>query len=130
MLKVLPVQSKDEQKRLCSICNIEFKEALLAYCATVDDEFCGLCQFKLTDKGGIIYDIAHVPSSFDRQAIFVLGRAALNFIDLCDVHTAFFVGDLSENIDDLLIKQIGFKKNADGVYEVDLNGFFTHPCQH
>ena len=130
MLKVLPVQSKEEQKNLCSLCNIEYKEDLLAYSATVDDEFCGICQFKLTDKGGIIYDIAHASANFDRQAIFVLGRAALNFIDLCGVHSAIFVGETSENIDDALIRQIGFKKNIDGKYEVDLTNFFDHPCQH
>ena len=130
MLKVLPVQSKDEQKNLCALCNVGFKEELLAYAATVDDEFCGICQFKLTDKGGIIYDIAHATEKFDRQAIFVLGRAALNFIDLCGVHNAFFIGSLSEKIDETLIKQIGFKKSDDGKYEVDLTNFFDHPCQH
>ena len=130
MLKVLPVQSKDEQKNLCALCNVEFKEDLLAYAATVDDEFCGICQFKLTDKGGIIYDIAHATGKFDRQAIFVLGRAALNFIDLCGVHNAFFLGALSENIDEALIRLFGFKKNNNGKYEVDLTNFFDHPCQH
>ena len=130
MLKVLPVQSKEEQKELCALCNIEYKPDMLAYAATVDGEFCGLSQFKLSDKGGIVCDIANTTNKFDRQAIFVLGRATLNFIDLCGVHFATFVGNTSESIDDTLIRQIGFKKNNDGVYEVDLNGFFDHPCQH
>ena len=130
MLKVLPVQSKEEQKNLCALCNIEYKADMLAYAATVDDEFCGLSQFKLSDKGGVVCDIAHATNKFDRQAIFVLGRATLNFIDLCGVHFATFVGKTSENIDEPLIRQIGFKKNNGGVYEVDLNGFFDHPCQH
>lgn len=130
MLKVLPIQSKEEQKSLCALCGVEFNGELLAYSATVDDEFCGICQFKLTDKGGIIYDIAHKTGSFDRQAIFVLGRAALNFIDLCGVHSAIFVGELNENINEALIRQIGFSKKDGGDYSVDLTNFFDHPCQH
>ena len=130
MLKVLPIQSKDEQKHLCAICGVEYKEELLSYAASVNDEFCGVCQFKLTDVGGIIYDIAHPDGLFDAQAIFVLGRAALNFIDLCGVHSATFVGALSENIDDSLIRRIGFSKNSEGIYSVDLTHFFDHPCQH
>ena len=130
MLKVLPIQSKDEQKRLCALCGVDFNEELLAYAASVDDKFCGICQFKLTDKGGIIYDIAHANGSFDRQAIFVLGRAALNFIDLCGVHYAIFSGQLTENVDERLIRQIGFSKNGEDVYSIDLTNFFDHPCQH
>ena len=30
--------------------------------------------------------------------------------------------------DEVLIKAIGFQKNAQGVWEMDLTGFFTKPC--
>ena len=130
MLKVLPIQSKITQEEICLRCGVEYDPDLLAYSATVDDELAGVCQFKLTDKGGIIYDIAHANGSFDRQAIFVLGRAALNFIDLCGVHYAIFSGQLTENVDERLIRQIGFSKNGEDVYSIDLTNFFDHPCQH
>ena len=130
MIKVLPIQTKEEQKLLCEKSNIEFKPDLLMYAASVDGELIGVCQFKTSDKGGLIYDIAKItdreekPKS-DFEALFVMGRGALNFIDLCGIHNAFYVG---EEIDDLLLRAIGFKPNAEGKYEVDLNGFFTDHC--
>lgn len=129
MLKVLPVQSKEEQKNLCAACGIEYNADLLAYRATVNDEFCGMSQFKLSDAGGLIYDIASSKQLCDREALFVLGRATLNFIDLCGVHNAFFIGEFTKDVDESLIRQIGFSKKENGKYEVDLKNFFDHPCQ-
>ena len=60
------------------------------------------------------------------QVLFTLGRAALNFIDLCGVHKAYYDG---KDTDDMLLRQIGFTKNADGEYFIDLEGFFTSPCK-
>lgn len=134
MLKVLPVQSKAEQEELCKKCNITFKPDLLMYAASVEGELVGVCQFKLSDKGGLIYDIAKVEGrvetkregvASDFEAMFVMGRGALNFIDLCGVHRAFFVG---QDTDDALLRAIGFKQNSTGEYEIDLTGFFTDHC--
>ena len=130
MIKVLPIQTKEEQKLLCEKCNIKFNADLLMYAASVDGDLVGVCQFKTSDKGGLIYDIATLsdrkgdPKS-DFEALFVMGRGALNFIDLCGVHNAFYVGD---NADDLLLRAIGFKPCDEGKYAIDLNGFFTDHC--
>lgn len=125
MFKVLPIQSKDTQKELCERCGVTFDADLLAYAVSVDDEFAGICQFKLTDKGGEIHDIAPSLAKNDPDALFVMGRGALNFIDLCGVHFARYVGEVT---DELLLIKIGFKKTADGAFEIDLNGFFTDHC--
>ena len=136
MLKVLPIQSKEEQEILCGRCGIKFDPDLLAYVASVDGETVGVCQFKLNSEGGFIHDIATLldreeaadkasRDASDFEALFVMGRGALNFIDLCGVHRAFFVGDVR---DEGLIKAIGFKKNAQGQYEMNLEGFFTDHC--
>ena len=128
MLKVLPIQSKAEQEQICQKCNVEFKPDLLAYAATVNDELMGVSQFKLTDKGGLVYDIAPAANTFDFEAMFVLGRGTLNFIDLCGVHSASFVGNIPDEQSERLIKAVGFKKNDDGEYFVNLEGFFTDHC--
>lgn len=136
MLKVLPVQSKLRQEELCIKCNVKYNPELLAYAASIDDEFVGICQFKVTDKGGMIYDIAKVvdrPAAEDErardasdfEALFVMGRGTLNFIDLCGVHHAYYRG---ASADDSLLRAIGFSKNSDGEYEIDLEGFFTDHC--
>lgn len=125
MLKVLPIQSKLTQEDICLRCGVKYDPDLLAYSATVDDELAGVCQFKLTDKGGMIYDLAPVNGSFDFEAMFVLGRGTLNFIDLCGVHYAFYRGDIKNEQSERLIKAVGFKATESGSYEIDLNGFFT-----
>ena len=133
MLKVLPIQSKLTQEEICLKCNIEYKPDMLAYAASVDDELVGICQFKLTDNGGVIYDLAKVTDHVenkecsDFEAMFVMGRGTLNFIDLCGVHYAIFAG---KDTDEGLLRAIGFKKNAEGIYDINLEGFFTDHCHN
>ena len=128
MLKVLPIQSKSEQEEICKKCGVEYKPDLLAYSATVDDELRGVSQFKLTAEGGLVYDIAPAIDTFDFEALFVLGRGTLNFIDLCGVHYAIYKGSVETEEKERLLRAIGFKKLDNGSLEVDLNGFFTDHC--
>jgi len=130
MLKVFPIPDKQQQEALCARCAIPFDADLLAYQATVNDVFVGICQFKLSPEGGILYHLAPLADApADNEALFVMGRAALNFIDLCGVHTAFYDGD--ESIPGAqLLHAVGFRKNDAGRLEMDLTGFFTAPCQH
>lgn len=125
MIKVLPIQSKLSQEEICVKCGVEYNADLLAYAAYVDDVLAGVCQFKLTDKGGMIYDIAPTLDHTDKEALFVMGRGALNFIDLCGVHSATYCGSCD---DEALLMRIGFKKNDGGVFEINLEGFFTDHC--
>ena len=127
MLKVLPIQSKAEQEALCLRCHVKFDPDLLAYAATVDDDPVGICQFKLTEKSGLVYDIAPTPELNSFEALFVMGRGTLNFIDLCGVHHATYVGKVT---DEPLLRAIGFQKTEAGTYEINLEGFFTDHCHN
>lgn len=127
MLEVLPIQDKQEQEALCARCKIPFRTEMLAYQALVDGELKGICQFTMNDEGGRIVDFAPVPDAYEFEPMFVMGRAALNFIDLCGVHHAYFDAEC-EN--ETLIKAIGFSRNPDGRYEIDLTDFFKDPCKH
>ncbi len=127
MLEVLPLQSKAEQEALCARCGVTYDPDMMAYGATVDGEAVGICQFTMNDRGGSLHCIAVVPGHTAFDTPFLLGRAALNFIDLCGVHCATYDGPLN---DEALIRAIGFEKNAEGRYFVDLTDFFTSPCQH
>jgi predicted nucleic-acid-binding Zn-ribbon protein len=130
MLKVFPIQDKEEQRVLCERCGVTFDADLLAYQATVEDRFVGVCQFVLRPEGGIVYDLAPLDADNpDKEALFVMGRAALNFIDLCGVHEAYFDGDVTVPGEKLL-NAIGFKPDENGRLYMDLNGFFTTPCKH
>ncbi len=127
MLEVLPIQEKQEQEALCGRCGIPYRIEALAYKAIVDGEIRGICQFKMDSEGGKILDFASVPQGYEFEPMFVMGRAALNFIDLCGVHTAFFDADCdNEN----LIKSIGFSRNSNNRWEMNLTDFFKEPCKH
>lgn len=128
MLKVLPIQTKAEQEAICKKCNVEYNPDLLAYSATVDDELRGVSQFKLTAEGGLVYDVAPAIDTYDFEALFVLGRGTLNFIDLCGVHYAIYKGSVESEDKLRLLKAIGFKETETGSLELDLTGFFTDHC--
>ena len=127
MLEVLPIQDKKEQEAIANLCGVPFRTELLAYKALVDGELRGICQFKMSAEGGAIVDFAHVPEKYEFEPMFVMGRAALNFIDLCGIHRAYFDAECDN---ETLVKAIGFSRNADGRFEMDLTDFFQEPCKH
>ena len=127
MLEVLPIQDKQEQETIANLCGVPFRTELLAYKALVDGELRGICQFKMSAEGGSIIDFANVPDKYEFEPMFVMGRAALNFIDLCGVHRAYFDAECDN---ETLVKAIGFSRNADGRFEMDLTDFFKEPCKH
>lgn len=125
MITVKPIEKKEEQKALCELCSITYNADYFAYSAYDDEKFLGLCQFGMGDGVGHIYDISASPDTDDFEALFLLGRAALNFIDLCGVSDAFFEGEESR-----ISTAVGFKKNDDGRLYMNLRGFFADPCKH
>ena len=127
MLKVLPIETKEKQKDICELCGVTYNPDALAYVATVDDRLAGVCQFKVTADGGLIYDLSPALDFDNFEAMFVMGRGALNFIDLCGVHRAYFVGEVK---DASLLRAVGFKENGEGNFEINLEGFFTDHCHN
>ncbi len=128
MLEVLPIQTKQEQETACIACGAQYHETLLCYGAYVDGELMGVCQFSLKPEGGIISSLDG-KSDADFQTLFVLGRAAMSFVEICGGETAFFDAPVTED-NKLLVGAIGFKPDEGGRYSVDLRGFFDHPCSH
>ena len=131
MLEVKPIQSKLEQEAACARCAMPYDADLLAYAATVEDVLVGVCQFTMRETGGSLRTLGSVADRApDFEAMFVLGRAALNFIDLCGVHFATFDAPIRDEAEERLIRAIGFTYDENGRWSVDLTHFFEHPCQH
>ena len=127
MLEIYPVETKKEQEVICKMCDQEYDADAMCYAAYVDGVLAGACQFKIHEKSGYIISLRESGEVNDRDALFIMGRATLNFIDLCGVHSAYYK---AEDEDEDLIKRIGFKKNDEGKWFMDLTGFFEAPCQH
>ena len=123
MLIIKPVQDKALQEELAAKCNVEYDPDLLAYGAWVHDEFVGICQFRMGREAHIT-DLAKAVGTDDTEAMFIMGRQTMNFIDLHGTHFAYFDGDCDEKF----IKWLGFSKDEEGRWACDLESFFKHPC--
>ncbi len=132
MLEVLPIQTKIEQEAACARCAVAYDPDCMAYHALVEGELCGICQFSMDEEGGHIRTLSVIKDTTlpdrDRiESLFVLGRATLNFIDLCGVHFALF--EDAGFADEGMIRSIGFSRDETGRWVMNLEGFFTEPCK-
>ncbi|MBQ8175335.1 MAG: hypothetical protein IJ009_08050 [Clostridia bacterium] len=121
MLEIKPIQSKDEQASACARCAVSYDPDCMAYAATLDGEFLGVAQFTIEKNHGHIKNVTLLPGVEDFEAVFLMGRAMLNFIDLCGIHTATCASDAAS---ETIIKAIGFQKNEDGVFWADMTDMF------
>ena len=125
MFKITPIQDKTRQKEICELCGAEFRPEAFAYQMYDLDsgEIMGMSQFEI-GNGGLIYDIKEAPDKYDFEAMFILARQTMNFIDLCGVHTCYAEKNASS---ERLLTAIGFKE-ANGKYYCDMAGMFDGHC--
>lgn len=124
MYCIRPVQTKEEQELVCKKLGCEYDADMLAYSArTESGELLGVCQFIIKDETGYIKELVESKELDDYEAVFIMARATLNFIDLCGAKLAVYMGEEKP-----IVRALGFKKNEDGRLTLDLEGFFEHKC--
>ncbi len=123
MLEIKPIADKTAQKALCELCGTAYHAAALAYSAYDNGAPVGICQFRIIEDAGHVYDLCNTAEVRDMEALIIMGRAALNFIDLCGIHKAYFEGEKDE-----AAKAVGFREK-DGKLFLDLTGLFENPCK-
>ena len=125
MFKITPIQDKDLQKKICLLCGADFRPDAFAYqMYDIDSgEIMGMSQFEI-GQVGYIYDIKEAHGKDDFEAMFILARQTMNFIDLCENHTCFADDNSAP---ERLLKAIGFKIQ-DGKYFCDMTGMFDGHC--
>ena len=123
MFKISPIQSATEQIECANKCNCEYKEGSFAYkmCDNDSGELMGFSQFEITENGGYLHDLRPAVGYDDYEAMFILGRATMNFIDLCGSHTLCASQNSGDNT---LLRAIGLKPTDNGEYFCDMTGFF------
>lgn len=124
MLKILPIETKEEQARIMALCSIPYNLNALAYAAYDDGVLVGGAQFLLKGATCHLTDIRNADGVDDEEALFIMGRGLLNFVDLCGIHDAYL--DFPEKVSEALRARIGFFANDEGVYYMNLRGFFTN----
>ena len=125
MFKITPIQDKSKQKEICLLCGAKFHSEAFAYqMFDVDTlEIMGMSQFEIGNSG-YIYDIREVPGQSDFEAMFILARQTMNFIDLCGNHTCYAAVD---SADARLLRAVGFK-DENGQLFCDMTGMFDGHC--
>lgn len=125
MFKITPIQDKEKQKEFCRTCNVEYRNDAFAYIMfDVDtEEIMGISQFEVGEVG-YIFDLKETPGRNDFEAMFILARQTMNFIDLCGVHKCLISRDAG---DERLIRAVGFK-DVDGKLFCDMTGMFDGHC--
>lgn len=126
MFKITPTQDKTRQKEICELCGAEFHPDAFAYqmVDAEDGHLMGMAQFDI-GKDGYIYNIMEAFGLSDFEAMFILGRQTMNFIDSCGAHTCYAADDAG---DEKLLHAIGFRKNENGEYFKDMTGMFDGHC--
>ena len=121
MFKITPIQEKALQEKIATICGAEYRPDAFAYqMFDIDSgKIMGMSQFEIGEHG-YIYDIKEAPSCDDFEAMFILIRQTMNFINLCGVdicRTDLNAGDNS------LIRAAGFKEYNE-YFECSMQGMF------
>ena len=125
MFKITPIQDKARQKEICENFKVEFRPEAFAYIMFDIDSgmLMGMSQFEIGEVG-YIYDLKEAAGCDDFEAMFILARQTMNFIDLCGVHTCYADKNAAE---ERLLRAIGFKE-TDGKLFCDMTGMFDGHC--
>ena len=126
MFKITPVTEFDTQALYAEKCGTTAKQGLFAY-SMIDvesGELMAISQFEIDKDYGIIYDLRGVLGLDDFEAMFILGRQTMNFIDLCGVHKCKALKDAGQ---ERLLRAIGFKELNDELV-CNMEGMFDGHC--
>ena len=123
MFKISPIQEAQKQELYAKMCGAEYKEGYFAYGMkdVESGELMGFSQFEITESGGRLLNLCPAPGIDDYEAMFILGRATMNFIDLCGTHTLSASDDAAVPA---LLRAIGLRLQDNGTYFCDMTGFF------
>ena len=127
MFKISPIQDKEIQRKFAEECGAEFCPELFAYSMINQEsgELMGMAQFDISSECGYIHTLKNKTGYTDFEAMFILGRATMNFIDMCGTHKCRADKNSAE---ERLLKAIGFKLQESGEYFADMTGMFDGHC--
>ena len=123
MFKISPIQNPEEQDAVAKACGSQYKLGAFAYVMrdSKTNELMGFSQFEIGLSGGVLLDLRPAIGYNDYEAMFILGRSTMNFIDMCGTHTLSANADAG---DTTLLRAIGLRHTENGDYFCDMTGFF------
>ena len=129
MFVISPVRNIEDREKILSELNIKEIPGSFVYSMTDKETGAtlGASQFDISDGYGYIYDLRCNKESPDFEAMFILARATMNFIDLCEVHICRIAKD---GADMDLYRAVGFRDEHDDYFECNMTGMFDGSCSH
>lgn len=121
MLTIKPIEKKEEQEKACALCGVPYDADCMAYSCDDDGRFIGMAQFNIDSGAGVLCNLVTLPDVDDFEALFLMGRAVLNFVDLCGIHRA--VGS-DRTAPERVMKAVGFVRQPDGTWAADMTHMF------
>ena len=126
MLIIKPIQDKSIQEDVCKACGFEFDPTLFAYSEKEDEKLIAGCQFDILGSEAVITDFGmSKDAKEDIEALIILGRAVLNFLDLSGAKACRF--ETSAETNEKYAKMIGFRKENNTMV-IALEGLFDSKC--
>jgi hypothetical protein len=127
MFRISPINDISLQAEYAAQCGTAAKDGYFAY-AMIDVEsgsLMGFSQFEIDCGCGYITDIRPKIGLTDFEAMFILGRATMNFIDMCGAHICRADKEAAE---ERLLRSIGFKSTDKDDWYADMTGMFDGHC--
>lgn len=125
MLIIRPIADKEQQAAYAKACGVPFHADDLAYAGYEEGTFVALSQFRLHETGGILDTLSLCRGSSDWEALFILARQTLNWIDLHGFHICHCAPEAG---DPRLLRLVGFGKGTDGSLIADMSHMFDGSC--
>jgi len=122
MFKISPATLPEEKEKIANELGITLRDGAFMYAMRDVDTgaVMGAAQFEIADGYGVIYDLRAPIDSDDFEAMFILGRQTMNFMDSCGVSEQRAMIGAS---DERLLVSIGFRKGEE-YYTASTVGMF------
>ena len=135
MFQVQPVRSRELQKQIADAIGCPFFDNTYAFFAgelsddaTQITALLGLCQFTYAPEEAVIQSIAAMPGSEDDEAITVMVRAVMAFLNHAEIPYVFAEETAASPA---YLKKLGFRPvKDDGRLGIDLDKFYRSPCHY
>ena len=118
MIAIRPVYTSYEREEYTKPFGIVPKENQVVIAANNDGRFVGAALVSFEESKGTVHMMSLIDGYDDYIDRFLIGKAALNFLDLSGAKDVTYVGD-----DEKLAKALGFKIE-DGNMTINLIGYF------
>lgn len=129
MFKITPVSDINEARALSALAAIPYFDGAFYYKMfdMESGDIMGFSAFEIHKDGGEILALYESEGKDDFEAMFILGRQTLNFIDLCGTHSCTATSTYAS---ERMLLAIGFKKTEGAGFSIDLEGMFDGHCNH